>query len=93
MKPLDKEKVDKIFALIESLKADKDKRVLNSANIMEMLITRVDDLQDACDVEGFYKIRHYKENPYFPDQFIRHIRIIIGTSVFTIHVMQYVYGV
>jgi len=44
-------------------------------------------------VEGFYKIRHYRNESYFPAQFVRHIRIIIGACVFTIHVMQYVYGV
>jgi len=43
-------------------------------------------------VDGFYKIRHYRDEPYFPDQLIRHFRIIIGTCVFTIHVMQYIYG-
>jgi len=43
--------------------------------------------------EGFYKIRHYKSEPYFPNQLVRHVRIIIGTCVFTIHVMQYVYGI
>ena len=44
-------------------------------------------------VEGFYKIRRYRHEPYFPSQLARHIRIIIGACVFTIHVMQYVYGV
>lgn len=44
-------------------------------------------------VDGIYKIRHYRSEPYFPDQLVRHIRIIIGSSVFTIHLMQYIYGV
>ena len=44
-------------------------------------------------IDGIYKIRHYKAEPYFPDHFLRHLRIIIGTCVFTIHVMQYVYGI
>ena len=44
-------------------------------------------------VDGFYKIGHYREEPYFPNQFVRQLRIVIGACVFTIHVMQYVYGV
>ena len=44
-------------------------------------------------IEGLYKIRHYKSEPYFPAQLIRHVRIIIGASVLTIHVMQFVYVV
>lgn len=44
-------------------------------------------------IDGFYKIRHYKNETYFPNQFLRHLRIIIGACVFTIHVMQYVYGI
>lgn len=43
--------------------------------------------------DGFYKIWRYKDELYFPDQFVRHLRIIIGACVFTIHVMQYVYGI
>jgi uncharacterized membrane protein len=43
--------------------------------------------------DGFYKIRRYKAERYFPHQLLRHIRIIIGASIFTIHSMQYVYGV
>ncbi|MBL7156773.1 MAG: hypothetical protein ISS92_01280 [Candidatus Omnitrophica bacterium] len=43
--------------------------------------------------DGFFKIRRYKNEPYFPNQLIRHLRIIIGTCIFTIHVMQYVYGI
>jgi len=42
--------------------------------------------------DGFYKIRRYADESYFPDQFIRHLRIIFGTCIFTIHFMQYVYG-
>ena len=44
-------------------------------------------------IDGFYKIRHYKSEPYFPNQLVRHFRIVIGTCVFTIHVMQYIYGI
>ena len=44
-------------------------------------------------IDGFYKIRHYKNEPYFPNHFIRHFRIIIGACILTIHVMQFVYGV
>ena len=44
-------------------------------------------------IDGFYKIRRYKNECYFPHALIRHIRIIIGTCIFTIHAMQYVYGV
>ena len=44
-------------------------------------------------IEGTYKISRYRTEKYFPDHFIRHVRIIIGTCIFTIHVMQYVYGV
>lgn len=44
-------------------------------------------------IDGFYKIRRYRGEPYFPNQLLRHFRIIIGTCVFTIHVMQYVYGI
>ena len=43
--------------------------------------------------EGFYKIKHYREELYFPNQLMRHVRIVIGTCIFTIHIMQYVYGV
>lgn len=44
-------------------------------------------------IDGVYKISRYRIERYFPNQFIRHIRVIIGTCIFTIHVMQYVYGV
>ncbi len=43
--------------------------------------------------DGFYKIHRYANEPYFPNQFIRHLRIIFGTCIFTIHFMQYLYGV
>lgn len=43
-------------------------------------------------IDGLYKINRYKNEPYLPNNIIRHIRIIIGTSIFTIHVLQYVYG-
>ena len=44
-------------------------------------------------IEGLYKIRRYRNDPYFPAQLMRHVRIIIGASVFSIHIMQCVYGV
>lgn len=44
-------------------------------------------------VEGVYKIRRYRGEPYFPNQFIRHLRVIVGTCIFTIHIMQYIYGI
>ena len=44
-------------------------------------------------IDGFYKIIHYRSEPYFPNQFVRHIRIILGTCILTIHILQYVYGV
>jgi len=43
--------------------------------------------------EALYKICRYRNEPYFPNQLARNIRIIIGTCVFTIHVLQYVHGV
>jgi len=43
-------------------------------------------------IEGFYGIKRYKNEPYLPNQLLRHIRIIIGTCVFTIHLLQYIYG-
>ena len=43
--------------------------------------------------EGLYKITRYRNEPYLPDHLVRHLRIIIGTCVFTIHIMQYIYGV
>jgi len=44
-------------------------------------------------IDGIYKIIKYRNEPYFPDQLIRNIRIIIGACVMTIHIMQFVYGV
>ena len=44
-------------------------------------------------IDGFYKIVHYKSEPYFPNQFVRHIRIILGTCILTIHILQYKYGI
>jgi peptidoglycan/LPS O-acetylase OafA/YrhL len=44
-------------------------------------------------VDGLFKIWRYREEPYFPNHFVRNLRIIIGACVFTIHVMQYIYGV
>ena len=34
-----------------------------------------------------------KNDRFFPYQLIRFIRLIIGASIFTIHIMQYIYGV
>ncbi len=44
-------------------------------------------------IDGIYKISKYRNEPYIYSNLIRHLRIIIGASVFTIHVMQYIYGV
>jgi len=44
-------------------------------------------------IDGFYKIIHYKSEPYFPNQFVRHVRIILGTCILTIHILQYAYGI
>ena len=44
-------------------------------------------------IEGFYKVSRHRNEPYFPSHLMRHVRIIIGTCIFTIHVMQYIYGV
>lgn len=44
-------------------------------------------------IDGFYKIRRYKSEPYFPNHFVRHLRIVIGACIFTIHTMQFIYGV
>ena len=44
-------------------------------------------------IEGLYKIQRYGNEPYFPAQLLRHVRIIIGASVFSVHVMQCVYSV
>lgn len=34
-----------------------------------------------------------KNDRFFPYQLIRFIRLIIGISIFTIHIMQYIYGI
>ncbi|MBN1353376.1 MAG: hypothetical protein JW994_01735 [Candidatus Omnitrophica bacterium] len=44
-------------------------------------------------IDGVYKITRYRNEPYVPNNMIRHIRIIIGTCVFTIHILQYIYGI
>lgn len=38
--------------------------------------------------EGLYKIIRSKGAPFFPDQMFRTFRVIIGASVFTIHLLQ-----
>jgi len=43
--------------------------------------------------ESFYMIGRYRKEPYFPNHFFRCIRIIVGACIFTIHIMQHVYGV
>ena len=40
-------------------------------------------------VEGFYKIITSRSAPFFPDQMLRTFRGIIGTCVFTIHLLQF----
>lgn len=39
-------------------------------------------------VEGIYKILKYKA-PFFPSQFLRFLRVVIGACVFTIHLLQF----
>lgn len=34
-----------------------------------------------------------KNDRFFPYQLIRLMRLIIGVSIFTIHIMQYIYGI
>lgn len=43
-------------------------------------------------IDALFKIIS-KNDRFFPYQLIRFIRLIIGTSIFTIHIMQYIYGV
>ena len=44
-------------------------------------------------IDGFYKIRRYRNEPYFPNHLMRHLRILIGVCIFTVHVMQYIYRI
>lgn len=39
-------------------------------------------------IEAVYKMIKSK-SPFFPDQFLRTLRVIIGTCVFTIHLLQF----
>ena len=43
-------------------------------------------------IDALYKITSETE-PFFPNQLIRFVRLIIGVCIFTIHVMQLVHGV
>ena len=43
-------------------------------------------------IDALYEITRRSE-PFFPNQLIRFVRLIIGVCIFTIHVMQLVYGV
>jgi len=44
-------------------------------------------------IEALYKIFVFKEDAFWPHQFLRYIRIIIGLCVFTIHICQVIYGI
>ena len=43
-------------------------------------------------VEAIYKMRKFR-SPFFPDQFSRGIRIIIGADILTIHLIQFIWGI
>ena len=43
-------------------------------------------------IEAAYKMKTINEK-FWPNQFLRLIRIIIGTCIFTIHTFQVIYGV
>src|SRR3990167_7439129 len=43
-------------------------------------------------IDALYKITR-KSEPFFPNQMIRFIRLIIGVCILTIHIMQVIYGV
>lgn len=43
-------------------------------------------------IEAFYKILSTRD-PFWPSQFLRFIRIIIGSCIFTIHTCQIIYGI
>ncbi len=40
-------------------------------------------------IEGIYKI-YKSKTPFFPNQLLRTLRVIIGTCVFTIHLLQFI---
>ncbi|MFH1395666.1 MAG: hypothetical protein ABIH09_05875 [Candidatus Omnitrophota bacterium] len=42
--------------------------------------------------EAIYKIRKYP-TAFFPDQFLRTIRILIGLCIFTVHLIQFIWGI
>ena len=43
-------------------------------------------------IDALYKITRRSE-PFFPNQLIRFVRLIIGVCIFMIHALQFVYGV
>ena len=43
-------------------------------------------------IEALYKI-HITKDKFWPNQFFRFLRIVIGICIFTIHTCQVVYGV
>ncbi|MBL7073111.1 MAG: hypothetical protein ISS33_04970 [Candidatus Omnitrophica bacterium] len=43
-------------------------------------------------VEAIYKMRKFP-SAFFPEQFFRSIRILIGCSFFAVHLIQYVWGI
>jgi len=42
--------------------------------------------------EAIYKMRKFP-GAFFPGQFLRSIRIIIGCSIFAVHLIQYIWGI
>jgi hypothetical protein len=42
--------------------------------------------------ESVYKMRKFR-SPFFPNQLSRGVRIIIGTDIFAIHLIQFIWGV
>jgi len=43
-------------------------------------------------VEAIYKMRKFPV-AFFPEQFFRSIRILIGGSIFTVHLIQHIWGI
>jgi len=42
--------------------------------------------------EALYKMRKFPA-PFFPEQFLRTIRILIGCSIFSVHLIQCIWGI
>jgi len=43
-------------------------------------------------VEAIFKMRNFPE-AFFPEQFFRSIRILIGFSIFAVHLIEYIWGI